>query len=97
MADMTRYMGPTTSVDHILHKLSVIFGTLSSFDVLMQNFYKVSIGDNKMVPSFAMRLEGTLNQIQLQCHGRKTDLEAQQHLRDHLFHWVKWYIHDSAV
>ena len=39
-ADMTQYMGPTAGVSDILEKLSVIFGTVASFDVLMQNFYK---------------------------------------------------------
>ena len=38
-ADMVQYMGPTTSVSDILDKLTVIFGTVASFDVLMQNFY----------------------------------------------------------
>ena len=38
--DMARYMGPTSSVAHILQKLMVIFGTVASFDVLMQNFTK---------------------------------------------------------
>ena len=61
-ADMAHYMGPTASVSNILEKLSVIFGTVASFDVLMQNFYKISQGNEK-VPSFATRLEGTLNQI----------------------------------
>ena len=46
-------------------------------------------------PPFAMRLEGTLNQIQLQCPRRMTDLEAQQHLKDHLFHGVHNHICDS--
>ena len=40
--DMARYTGPTTSVVHILQKLTIIFGTIVSFDVLMQNFYKVT-------------------------------------------------------
>ena len=40
-ADMVHYMGPTASVSEILEKLSVIFGTVVSFDVLMQNFYKI--------------------------------------------------------
>ena len=61
-ADMACYMGPTAGVSDILEKLSVIFGTVASFDVLMQNFYKISQGNEK-VPSFAMWLEGTLNQI----------------------------------
>ena len=43
-----------------------------------------------------MRLEGTLNQIQLQCPGRITDLEDQQHFKDYLFHGVCKHIHDSV-
>ena len=62
-ADMACYMGPTASVSEILEKLSVIFSTVASFDMLMQNFYKISQGGNEKVPSFVTRLEGTLNQI----------------------------------
>ena len=73
VADMARYMGPTTSVAYILQKLNTYFGTVALFDILMQNFYKVTQSNHKKVPSFATRLEGTLNQIQLQCPGRITD------------------------
>ena len=59
---MAHYMDPTAGVSKILEKLSVIFGTVMSFDVLMQNFYKILQGKEK-VPSFATKLEGTLNQI----------------------------------
>ena len=89
---MAQYMGPTTSVAHILQKLTIIFGTVASFNVLMQNLYKVMQDNHKKVPSFAIRLEGTLNQIRLQCPGRMTDLEVQQHLKDHLFHRVHKHI-----
>ena len=37
-ADMAQYMGLTTSVAHILQNLTVIFGTVALFDMLMQNF-----------------------------------------------------------
>ena len=101
-ADMAWYMVPTTRVAHILRKLSVIFGTVASFDVLMQNFYKVMQGNNKKVPSFATRLKGTLNQIRLQCPGRMLYLEVQQHLMDCLFHLVwkhiwgtAWYLYST--
>ena len=87
-ADMARYMGPTAGVSNILEKLSVIFGTVTSFDVLMQNFYKISQGNEK-VPSIATRLEGTLNQIQIKCPGRIADHEVPSHLKDWLFHGVK--------
>ena len=40
VADMAQYMGPTASMAHILQKLTIIFGTLASFDVLIHNFYK---------------------------------------------------------
>ena len=76
-------------------KLTVIFGTVASFDVLMQNFYKVTQSNHEKVPSIAMRLEGTLNQIQLQCPGRITDQEVQEHLKDYLFHGVCKHIRDS--
>ena len=75
-------MGPTASVREILQKLMVIFRTVASFDVLMQNFYKVTQGNNEKVPSFATRLEGTLNQIQLKCPRRIADREVACHLKD---------------
>ena len=66
---MAWYMGPTASVREILQKLMVIFRMVASYDVLMQNFYKVTQGNNEKVPSFATRHEGTLNQIWLKCPG----------------------------
>ena len=53
---MAWYMGPAAGVSDILDKLMVIFGTVASFDVLMQNFYKITQGNNEKVPLFAMRL-----------------------------------------
>ena len=72
-ADMAPYMGPTTSQAHILQKLAII---LASFDVMMQNFYKVTQGNHEKVPIFTTRLEGTMNQIRLQCLGRRMKLEV---------------------
>ena len=95
-ADMARYVGLTASIDHILWKLSVIFGTVAYFEVLMQNFSKVTQGNNGKVSFFAMRLEGTLNQIQLQCPRRMMAVEAQQHLKDCLFHRVHKHTHNSV-
>ena len=96
MVEMTRYMEPTASVAHIMCKLLVIFGMVASFDILMQNFYQGTQVSNKKVPSFAMRLEGILIQIQLQCPRRMMDLEAQQHLKDCLFHGVQKHICNSV-
>ena len=87
-ADMARYMGPTASVSDILQKSMVIFGTVQSFNVLMQNFCKVTQGNYEKVPSFATSLEGTLNQIWLKCPGWIADREVPWHLKDCLFHRV---------
>ena len=62
-AHMAQYMGPTASVAEILQKLTVIFGTVALFDVLMQIFYKVTQANHKKMPSFATRLEGTLTKL----------------------------------
>ena len=91
---MAWYMGPTTSMANILQKLTIIFGTVVLFDMQMQKFYKVTQSNHEKVLSFATRLKGTLNQIQLQCPRRITDWEVQQHLRDHLFHRVGKHIRD---
>ena len=69
-ADMAWYMGPTASVSDILEKLLVIFGTVVSFNDLIQNYYKIMQGNSKKVPLFTTRLEGTLNQIRLRCMCR---------------------------
>ena len=87
-ADMAWYMGPTASVREILQKLTVIFRMVASFDVLMQNYYKVTQSNNEKVPSFTTRLEGPLNQIWLKCPGRIADHEVECHLKDQLFHGV---------
>ena len=47
------------------------------------------------MPSFATRLEGTLNQIWLKCPGRIENCEVACHLKDQLFHRVCKHIRDS--
>ena len=94
-ADMARYMGPTASVSDILLKLMVIFGMVALFNVLMQNFYKVTQGDHEKVFYFATRLEGTLNQIWLKCLRWIANCEVLWHLKDCLFHRVCKHIRDS--
>ena len=95
VADIAWYMGPTASVAEILQKLTVIFGTVVSFNVLMHNFYKVTQGNHEKVPYFATRLEGTLNQIWLKCPRRIADCKVACHLKDWLLHGVCKHISDS--
>ena len=74
---------------------SVTFRTMVSFNILMQNFYKIMQGNSEKVPSFAMRLESTLNQIRLRCPGQITDHEVPWHLKEQLFHGVQKHMRDS--
>ena len=94
-ADMAHYMGPTAGVSKILEKLLVIFGMVASFDILMQNFYKITQGGSKKVPSFATRLEGTLNQIRIRCPRWIANHEVPWHLKEQLFHGVRKQVRDS--
>ena len=92
--DMAGYMGPTTSMTHILQKLAVIFGTVASFDVLMQKIYTVTQCNHKKV-RLCHKAGRDPQPIRLQCPRRMMDLEVQQHLKDCLFHGVGKYIRDS--
>ena len=84
---MTRYMELPASIDHILWKLSVIFGMVASFDVFMQNFYKVTQGNNEKVPSFASQVRRDLkSNPSFSVYRRMMAVEEQQYLRDFLFH-----------
>ena len=91
-ADMVQYMGPTACVSNIFKKHLVIFATVASFDVLMQNFYKITQGSNEKVPSFATRLEGTLNQIRLRYPRQIANHEVPWHLKEWLFHRVRKHV-----
>ena len=70
VVDMAQYMGPTTSMAHALQKLTIIFGTMVSFNIMMQNFYKVMQGNHEKVPSFATRLEGTSTRLGCSAPGK---------------------------
>ena len=58
VADMARYMGPTTSVTHILQNLTVIIRTVVSFDIHMQEFYKVVQGNHEKFPPSPLGWKG---------------------------------------
>ena len=49
-ADMAQYMSPMSSVSDILQKLTVIFRTVASFDVLMQISTKLLKETKKKCP-----------------------------------------------
>ena len=95
-ADTARFVGPKATVNEILGKLSVIFGTVSSFDVMKQNFYSLFQADDETVPLFITRMESMLNKIMQQWPGKIDPSETQTLLKDRLFHGVRKPIRDSV-
>ena len=43
-ADLVWYLGLQGPVSEIINKLELIYGTMASFDILMQKFYKLQQG-----------------------------------------------------
>ena len=41
MANLVWYLGPQALVSEIINKLELVHGTMTSFDILMQIFYKL--------------------------------------------------------
>ncbi len=64
-ADMVRLMGEESSVENILQRLSVIYGTVGSYESMMQEFYDLSQKHGEDVASFASRVQtmaGTISE-----------------------------------
>ena len=61
--DMVQFLGPAHSVEAILDKHDSRCGPVSTFDVMMQGFYRESKGRSKSVAHYNARLEGKLNEI----------------------------------
>ena len=51
-ADLIQYLGPHAPVSHVLDKVELMFDTIASFDVLMQNFYKLKQGRMERMPVY---------------------------------------------
>ena len=95
-ADTVRNMGPDVPLDTILKKFTIVYGNVKSFDLLMQDFYCADQGEEESIPSFAIRVEGLLSQIQDKYLEKLTHPEEQRLLKDCLFHGCKKSIQDSV-
>ena len=58
MADLVQYLGPHAPVSEIITKLELKYGTVASFDILMQNLYKLQQGKIEKVLAYVTPLEG---------------------------------------
>ena len=95
MADLVWYLGPHAPVSEILNKLELIYGTVASFDILMQNFYKLQQGKTEKVLVYVTHLEGALNAVQQESSMMLSTFKVQMHLRYCPFHGLHKHLHDS--
>ena len=68
---------------------------MASYNILMQNFYKLQQGKMEKVPVYATLLEGVLNAVQQEYPMMLSMGKVQKHLRDHLFPGLCKQLHDS--
>ena len=62
---MVQFLGPAPSIKVILNKLDSLYDLVSTLDIMMQGFYRESLGRSKSVAYYVKRLEGKLNEIQI--------------------------------
>ena len=87
--DMIRYLGPTPSVNAILDKLNSLYGSMSTFDVTMQGFYRECQGRSESVAHYVARLKGKLNKIHVKHLNRAPEADTAGYIRDHLFYSLR--------
>ena len=75
-------MGPQVEVK------GTVYGTVASFSVLMQPFYKIWDWNEK-ISTYTSRTEGALNEIRLKNPDRLYNAVVEGFLSEHLFHGMK--------
>ena len=86
MADPVWYLGLQSPVSEIINKLELIYGTVASFDILKQSFYKLQQGKMEKLLVHVTHLEGMVNVVQQEYPMIVRAIKVQKQLRDCLFH-----------
>ena len=95
VADLVCILGPNAAVEKIISKLETAYGTVLGHDVLMHHFYGAHMEKIKKLQSYATRMEGSLNQIQVKFPGMISDAEAESKMWDRLFYGVPKTLRNS--
>ena len=88
-ADAICCLPPRATLDDILKKFKWLYGSVESFDTLMQEFYQIVQGKSERVHTFVFWLEWALKVIKQQHPHAMTDEEGVKHLKDHLVQGLK--------
>ena len=101
-ADATCCLLPGATLDDILEKFKWPYGSVESFGILMQEFYRIVQGKSEKVQTFVLCLERALKAIKQQHPYTMTEEDGLWHLKDHLFYGLKpnlcndiWYMYDK--
>ena len=88
-ADAICCLLPGATLDDILEKFKWLYGSVESFDTLMQEFYRIMQGKSEKVQTFVLHLERAIKAIKQQHPYAMTEEDGHRHLKDHLFHGLK--------
>ena len=80
---------PGATLNDILEKFKMLYGSIESSDTLMQEFCCIAHGKSEKVQAFVLHLEQALKAIKQQHLYAITEEEGHRHLKDHLFHGIK--------
>ena len=89
VADAICCLLPGATLDDILETFMWLYGSVESFDSLMQEFYRIMQGKIEKVQTFVLHLERALKVIKQQCPYSMTEEDGHRHLKDRLFHGIK--------
>ena len=89
VADAIYSLPPGAMLDDIVEKFKWLYGSVESFDTLMQGFYRIVQGENEEVQTFVLHLERALKAIKQEHSYAITEEEGIRHLKDHVFHGLK--------
>ena len=70
------------TLDDIIERFKWLYGSIESFDTLMQEFYQIVQGKSERVQTFVLQLEGALQAIKQQHPHAMTEKEGVKHLKD---------------
>ena len=70
------------TLDDIIEKFKWLYGSMESFDTLMQVFYQIVQGKSERVQTFVLHLEWALKVIKQQYPHAMTEEEGVKHLKD---------------
>ena len=87
--DLVWYLGPHAPVFQMIEKLELMYGAVTSFDILRPNSYKLQQIKKERVPVFVIQSERALNMVEWEHPHMLSTGEVQKHLRGWLFHGLQ--------